>query len=131
MSRKKEQSLAAEIGARLRRIRIRNGWSQKEFAERLGVTPSQLSRWENGKILPDTESVIDICDAVLVQSDEILRGLGEVRGMLDVDVDLRDLIRIIERLDIQYRNHARETLRAIVAQARQDGVSARVAERAK
>jgi transcriptional regulator with XRE-family HTH domain len=129
MGRKKEQSLAADVGARLRRIRERNGWSQKELADRLGVTPSQLSRWENGKILPDTDSQIDICDSVFVSMDEIIRGLGAIRGELDVDVELRELLRAIEHLDLYYRNQAREMLRAILTQARQDA-GARVTERA-
>lgn len=130
MSRKKEQSLAAEVGARLRRIRERNGWSQKELADRLERTASQLSRWENGKILPDTESQIDICESLLMMMDELIRGIGAIRGLLDVDVDLRELLRIIEQLDVHYRNQAREMLRAIVTQARQDAGDAKVTEKA-
>ena len=131
MSRKKEQSLAAEVGARLRRIREHTGWSQKEVADRIGVTASQLSRWENGKILPDTESQIDICDSLLVKMDELIRGLGAVRGEWNVDADLRDALHTIEQLDVYYRNQAREILRAIIAQARQDAGGAKVIARAK
>lgn len=130
MGRKKEQSLAAEVGARLRRIRERNGWSQKTAADRFGVTPSQLSRWENGKILPDTESQIDICDVLVMMLDELIRGIGAVRGELNVAVELRELVRSIEQLDVHYWKQAVEMLRAILAQARQDAGNARVTERA-
>lgn len=123
---KKEQTRAAEVGARLRRIREHNGWSQKELADRLGVTAPQLSRWENGKILPDTDSQVDICDGVFTSLDELIRGIGQVRGKLAVDVDLRELCRSIEQLDVHYRKHAAETLRAILAQAHQDAGTTRL-----
>jgi transcriptional regulator with XRE-family HTH domain len=120
MSKKREQSLAADVGRRLRSIRRHNGWSQKEAADRIGATTSQLSRWESGKILPNTETLIDIRDGFTVSTDEIILGLGTIHGELIADPDLRALARSIEQLPIQYRNEAREMLRSIVAKARED-----------
>lgn len=34
-------------------LRKKNGLSQKELAERLPVSTSAVSKWENGKNLPD------------------------------------------------------------------------------
>ena len=34
-------------------LRKKNGLSQKELAERLSVSTSAVSKWENGKNLPD------------------------------------------------------------------------------
>lgn len=129
MGRKKEQTLAAEVGARLRHIRERNGWSQKELADHLGVTASQLSRWEHGKILPATESQIDICDSTETTLDELVRGLGAVRGLLNVDVTIREQVRALEQLDVFYRNQAADILAAILAHARQDA-GAKLTDRA-
>lgn len=123
MTRKKAQTLAAEVGSRLRHIRKHNGWTQKELADRLGVTVAQVSRWESGKILQNTDTQLDICDAWGVTMDLLIRGIGAGRGGLDIHVELRELCRIIEQLDIQYRNEACEVLRSIIAKARQDGAS--------
>ena len=37
------------FGSDVRRIRRKNGLSQREFAERIGVSQSTVSRWESGK----------------------------------------------------------------------------------
>jgi len=36
------------IGENIRSYRKKNGLTQEEFAERLGVTYQSVSRWENG-----------------------------------------------------------------------------------
>ncbi|HEV8436343.1 MAG TPA: helix-turn-helix transcriptional regulator [Thermoanaerobaculia bacterium] len=123
MVRKKEQSLAADFGARLRSAREHNEWNQKELADRLEVTAPQVCRWESGKILPNTETQIDICDLFGAPMDLFVRGIGTVRGEVPVDAELRELTAIIERLPIHYRNEAREMQRSIIAKARQDGVT--------
>jgi|GEM_PF-4813202 len=120
--RKKEQTLAAEFGGRMRRLRKHNDWTQNDLADRLDVTVSQVSRWEAGKMLPITEIQIDICDVFNVSMDFMLRGIGDVRGQAVVDADLREQTGIIEQLPIQYRNETREVQRSIIAKARQDGV---------
>ncbi|MGI9058176.1 MAG: tetratricopeptide repeat protein [Ktedonobacteraceae bacterium] len=36
----------------LRKARVDRGWSQRELAERIGTTPVNISRWENGSTFP-------------------------------------------------------------------------------
>ena len=40
-------------GAEIRFLRTHLGWSGKECAERMGVTPETRSRWENGHSAPE------------------------------------------------------------------------------
>ena len=42
-----------KIGKLIKKIRIEGKYSQKEFAEKYGVTPQAVSKWENGKNIPD------------------------------------------------------------------------------
>lgn len=39
----------AQIAAELQLRRKSRGWTQKELADRLGVSQSMVSRWENGE----------------------------------------------------------------------------------
>jgi transcriptional regulator with XRE-family HTH domain len=117
MTKKKGTTLASEIGARLRAIREHNGWTQKQLAERLGVTPSQLSNWELGKIEPSTESQVSICEELDLLMDELVRG----KRMPHIYVELRDAVRSLEREGIEYCRIATEILLMILAKARQDG----------
>ena len=41
----------------LSKLRIQNGWSQEDLAERVYVTRQAVSRWENGETVPNTETL--------------------------------------------------------------------------
>lgn len=56
------QHLASIVGANIATIRASRGLSQGELAEKLGVSPTQLSRWENGKVGPRFERLEDIAN---------------------------------------------------------------------
>lgn len=73
---KKEISL--DVGKRLREIRLRTGMSQKELADKVGLTPSFISQIENNQIVPSLTSFIQVCDALGVRlSDPLERKEGQ------------------------------------------------------
>lgn len=57
-----------EIGARIRKYREMSGFSQKELAQKIGVSNSRVSNWEQGINRPDA----DICKALNVSPSELL-----------------------------------------------------------
>ena len=52
-------------------LRKEKGLSQKEMAERLSVSTSAVSKWENGKNLPDMIMISSIADILQVSCDEL------------------------------------------------------------
>jgi len=42
-----------ELGKRLQTFRLRNGWSKRSVAERLGVSTPSIMRWEEGSTEPN------------------------------------------------------------------------------
>lgn len=44
-----------QIGIRIAALRKKAGWSQQTLAEKLGVSPQAVSKWESGKNLPDID----------------------------------------------------------------------------
>ena len=61
-----------EIGKKIKKIRIDNNLTQRELADILGVTYQAVSKWENGKNLPDISIMKDICDKYNYKLDELL-----------------------------------------------------------
>lgn len=61
-----------EIGARIRKYREDRGISQKELAEKLGISNSRVSNWEHGINRPDADILADICEALNVSPSELL-----------------------------------------------------------
>ena len=50
------------------------GFTQIEFAEKLGVSNKSVSRWETGKNMPDVSLFLPICDALDISVNEFLIG---------------------------------------------------------
>lgn len=68
-------ALVVEVGARIRAARTARDLSQRELAERLGVTQTAVSNWESGKRAVTVDSLIDLArvlrvDAAVLVPDE-------------------------------------------------------------
>lgn len=66
-----------ETGRRIQALRKRNGWTQKDLAERLCVTDKSVSKWERGLNFPDM-SMLEPLASVLDTSVVELLGLENV-----------------------------------------------------
>ena len=63
-----------KIGNFIKSIRLENNLTQKEFADILGVTYQAVSKWENGKNIPDIGILKEISERFNINIDEILSG---------------------------------------------------------
>lgn len=63
-----------KIGNLIKDLRIKKGLTQNEFANIYGVTYQAVSKWENGKCLPDVSILKDICKDNNISLDSILSG---------------------------------------------------------
>lgn len=69
-----------KVGKFIKDIRIKNKLTQKEFADKFGVTYQAVSKWENSKNLPDINILKEICNEYNVSIDEILGGTDVVKN---------------------------------------------------
>ena len=63
-----------KIGRFLKEMRKCNGLTQEQLAEKLGVSNRSVSRWENGKNMPDFDLVIELANLYGISIEEILNG---------------------------------------------------------
>lgn len=63
-----------KIGNFIKEIRVKNNLTQKELADKLGVTYQAVSKWENGKNIPDISILKEISNIFNVDIDEIING---------------------------------------------------------
>lgn len=61
-----------KIGKTIKEIRIKDGLSQEKFAEKYHVTYQAVSKWENGKNIPDLSILQAICQDYNLSLDELL-----------------------------------------------------------
>ncbi|MBR7085897.1 MAG: helix-turn-helix transcriptional regulator [Oscillospiraceae bacterium] len=62
------------IGLQIRRLRDKNGMTQKELAEYLHVSKSIVSSWETYRTEPDNASIVHIAKLFHVTTDYLLIG---------------------------------------------------------
>ncbi|MCL2022808.1 MAG: helix-turn-helix transcriptional regulator [Oscillospiraceae bacterium] len=61
-----------EIANRLFELRKKNGFSQEDLAEKIGVSRQAISKWERAESSPDTNNLIEISRLYGVSLDELL-----------------------------------------------------------
>ena len=62
------------IGNNIRIIRIQQGITQEELAERLYITRQAISSYETGRTRPDVDMLIKIAEALHSDTDALLYG---------------------------------------------------------
>ncbi len=63
-----------KIGAFIKNRRKEKGLTQVELAEKLGVTDRSISKWENGKCMPDYSLFKSLCEELDITINELLSG---------------------------------------------------------
>ena len=66
-----------QIGKFILNLRKQNNLTQKEFADKLHVTAQAVSKWENGRGIPDIEILQKMSKEFNVDIDSILTGKKE------------------------------------------------------
>lgn len=68
-----------KIGKFIKDLRIKNNLTQKEFADKYNVTYQAVSKWENGKNMPDLSLLKEICKDFDVSLDDLINGKKSVK----------------------------------------------------
>ena len=61
-----------EIGNRIRKYRKESGLTQEQLAEKIDVSKSRVSNWEQGINRPDADIIGNICRALNVSPRDLL-----------------------------------------------------------
>ena len=63
-----------KIGKFIAECRRRNNLTQMQLAEKLNITDRAISKWENGKAMPDSSIMLDLCKELKINVNELLSG---------------------------------------------------------
>lgn len=72
-----------KIGSTIATLRKKAGLTQEDFAEKLGVTPQAVSKWEKGRNLPDIENLMMIAEIINIPYSTLLEGETAVEDKLE------------------------------------------------
>lgn len=63
-----------KIGAYIKELRLKNNLSQSDLAKKLSVTNQAISKWENGRGIPDIELLKQLSSIFNVNVDDLING---------------------------------------------------------
>ena len=63
-----------KIGKFIAECRKKNNLTQMQLAEKLNITDRAISKWENGKGMPDSGIMLDLCKELKISVNELLSG---------------------------------------------------------
>ncbi|MBR1770467.1 MAG: helix-turn-helix transcriptional regulator [Lachnospiraceae bacterium] len=84
------------IGQYIQQLRKANKMTQKELADRIGVSDKTVSKWENGNSMPDISLFSELCCVLNTNINELLSGepLSLVKKYCYVDEWVSDEVEI-------------------------------------
>lgn len=85
------------LGKRIGVLRRQKGLKQEDMADRLGVSPQAVSKWENDQTCPDISLLPRLAELLGVSVDELLSGKREEQPVVQVlpqeqRRDIRDMM---------------------------------------
>ena len=90
-----------KIGKFIAESRKKNNLTQMQLAEKLNITDRAISKWENGKAMPDSGVMLELCNELKISVNELLS--GEVLEMNNynekLEKNLIDMVKQKEQSD--------------------------------
>lgn len=77
-----------KIGRFIAACRKKVGLTQMQLAEKLNITDRAVSKWENGRSLPDSSIMLTLCELLEISVNDLLS--GEVVTMNDYEKKLEE-----------------------------------------
>ena len=102
-----------KIGKFIAERRKQAGLTQLQLAEKLNITDRAVSKWENGKAMPDSALMLDLCDILGINVNELL--CGEVSDQEQRNEQLDELIFQMAKNEERYHKRLRHSACVIVA----------------
>ena len=81
-----------KIGVFIAKCRKEKKLTQEQLAEKIGVTDKSISRWENGRTMPDISLFEPFCDALNISINELLKGERIENKKLSTKLTIQTLI---------------------------------------
>lgn len=88
------------FGQRLSRLRKQSELTQSDIADRLGVTPQAVSKWENDQASPDIDILIRLSDIFSISVDELLGKQRPVAVVAEKKSE-KELEKLVFRIEVK------------------------------
>ena len=91
-----------ELGKKIRQLRFKAGMTQEQLAEKLGIGPQSVSKWENAVAMPDITTLPLLAEIFGTSIDDLFdltaeQRLNRIENRMDAEEELpQDVFREYE-----------------------------------
>lgn len=86
------------LGEKIANLRKRKGWTQEYLAEKVGVTKTQVTRWETSRMKPSMPTLKKLAPILGATPESMLDG-EEVAVAVELDQDLSTHFKRLQELE--------------------------------
>lgn len=116
--RRRDQTMAADLGARIRHMRLDAGLTERQLADKIGVSYQQLYKYELGENAVPTDRLWAVCDALGVELETLLPRPGGARVNLPrTRAPSQQLLRDFEELSSADKRVVSDVIRHLARRA--------------
>lgn len=91
------------IGIKIKTLRKQHGWTQKEFAKKLGFVQPHVNRWETSKVFPSLEALKKISELFDISIDTLVFDEKDLKKLTIKDRSLLSKLNYLEKLSPEDR----------------------------
>ncbi|MCW5866557.1 MAG: helix-turn-helix transcriptional regulator [Candidatus Eremiobacteraeota bacterium] len=102
------------VGQKIVSLRKQKNWRQQDLADKLGVTPRQLIRWENDQVEISNKTIRKIAEVFGLTPEELTAAPAQSPFEQVEDVELRELLSFVPELGDQQTLALKIILREMV-----------------
>lgn len=107
------------LGKTIIRLRMQKQWKQKDLAERLGIHPRNLIRWENDQVRPRPKALKHLADVLETTVEELETG-ESAAARLKEDPELFEIVDNILELSPPQREAIKLVVKDLLALRRME-----------
>lgn len=120
-----DSSKFPQLPGKLKQARSQRGLTQGQLSQKTGVDIQRLSKYERGVLVPTTEVIVKISDALGISIDYLLKNSkNTIVGQIQ-DTELLNKVIEIDNLPEKDRNILKEILEAFIKKYRFEEIAAK------
>lgn len=105
----------AALGDRIAELRKARGWSQSELAKKVGVSYTQMSRYEIKGVQPPADTINKLADTLGTSIDFLVGGNGDERARASIgDAELLRQFRAVEQFSDDDKSVVKKLIDAFI-----------------
>jgi transcriptional regulator with XRE-family HTH domain len=113
------------VGQRIKELRVKLNLTQKELADKIGMTYVQIGRYEKRGAKPSADVLNRLADALDTTNDYLMNGDKGEKAMASLkDSELLQQFKALEELDEKDKNTIKDIIDAFIKRSRLKNIAA-------